>query len=360
MKYNIILSFICVFVSLVSCSMEDDIMDKGTSYPNLSNTGMAYLSFNISANSTATKADVEPGTEVGGDYEADRITTCALFLLDANKKVVGLASKNMTENASTGTIQILTKVGIAKTAVAVLNYNPSNTTSSLLNSNSLGDIKAYRENDPLYRMKVGESAQIDWSGVVGSSSTTEDVPVVNVSITAKSATSLIELNSFNVVYSGAGDEPVVKLTNVELTNLKAQGGLYDEADDNTIKSDYVPMRIPSAEENGHVGAPLNIIKDVYPNTNKTYPVKMRIRFTVDGKTQDVYGKAYEREYIINRPTEAGFTNNSGHTYVQAAYLYSLNVTVKVHTGKVDCAFDCVVKDWLGNIIELDDIYGSKI
>lgn len=351
MKLKNILSVLCFLFIAAACSMEDDVLD-GNSSKLVPEEGSAYVSAVINLGGTQTKATTGGASSTPEEYTADAIASCALFLLDSNDKVVGVHTETYTNsNATSQEIKFLTKVNVAEKAVAVVNYNQSNSENILACSNFLA-LKKYMEHNADYRIKVGEGT-IDWTDVVGSTSTTGDLGTAKTTIMVQSRTAIVELVKFAVKFEGAGDHPTVKLKEVSLSNLKQDGGLYDEGSSfsNTAFSfnNNLPADPDSYGTNGYFR------KNVYPNTDAEKPITLKLKFTVDGKDSS----EYERSYIINRPTSDGFVNNSGHMYVQPGCWYQLSATVTVNTGKIDCAIECHVLDWIYQSINAGDIYPNK-
>ena len=348
MKLKNILSFFCFLAAMASCSMEDDILNDNSSKL-LPEEGSAYVSAVINLGNTQTKATTGSSSAPEA-YYADAISSCALFLLDATDKVVGVHTETYTGSETSKEIKFLTKVNVATKAVAVVNYNPSNS-ENVLACSDLAALKAYMEHDANYRIKIGEGT-INWTGVVGSTSTTANLGTGTTSITVKSRTAIVELVKFVVKYEGAGTQPTVKLTEVSLENLKSDGGLYNEGVAFWANPFSFTDNLPAVPAYYGDNA---FRKNVYPNTNNEKPITLKLKFTVDGKSSS----EFERSYIINRPTEGNFTNNSGHTYVEPGYWYQLSATVTVNTGKIDCAIECHVLDWIYQSIDAGDIYPEK-
>ena len=185
--------------------MEDSILDDDSSKL-VPEDGSAYVSAVINLEGTQTKATTGNSSDPQ-EYVADAIASCALFLLDSEGKVVGVHTETYNSTATTQEIRFLTKVNVATKAVAVVNYNPGNS-ESLLACSDYDDLKNYVEHDAHYRLKIGEGA-IDWTEVVGSSSTTENLSTATTAITVKSRTAIVELAEFAVRYK-TDKRPVVK------------------------------------------------------------------------------------------------------------------------------------------------------
>ena len=349
MKLKNILSVLCFFFVAVACSMEDDVLD-GNSSKLVPEEGSAYVSAVINLGGTQTKATTGNSSALE-EYEVDAIASCALFLLDSNNKVVGVHTETYTNSiAISQEIKFLTKVNVATKAVAVVNYNPNNS-ENILACSDYNALQSYMEHDANYRIKIGEG-QIDWTGVVGSSSTTGDLGMAETSITVESRTAIVELVEFAVNYK-TNRQPVVKLESVSLSNLKTQGGWSEDLKGVTTgsfnfdKTTYALPRNPgyySSDENHY---PLRA--NVYPNTdggnNSEKFVTLTLTFSV---TDGGASRTYDRSYIINRPTEqdGSFTNNSGHDYVKAGHWYQLKATVNVASDLVDCDIVCYTNDWI--------------
>ena len=344
MKLKNILSVICFLFVATACSMEDGFLDGNTSEL-VSEAGSAYVSATINLGSIQTKSSNSSAPE---EYGADAISSCALFLLDVTGKVAGVHTESYASPGTSKTIKFLTKVNVAAKIVAVVNYNPGNS-ENILACPDYDALKKYMEHNADYRVKIGEGI-IDWTGVAGSTSTTGDLGTVATSITVESRTAIVELVKLSVKSKGAGAHPTVKLTEVSLANLKADGGLYNEGTTiETIPFSFV-NNLPA--DPTYYGDKGYFRKNVYPNTNSGKPITLKLKFTVDGKDSS----EFERSYIINRPTEGDFANNSGHLYVEPGYWYQLTATVTVNTDKIDCAIECNVLDWDYKSIEAGDIY----
>lgn len=349
MKLKNILSVLCFLLAATACSMEDDILNDNSTKL-VPEEGSAYVSATINLGGTQTKATTG-NSSAPEEYGADAITSCALFLLDANNKVVGVHSETNPESTATSKeIKFLTKVNVATKVVAVVNYNSNNSPENLLACSTYQEIQAYKEYNADYRIKVGEGT-ISWAGITGSASTTGTLEEAKVNIKVESKTAIVELVRFAVKYEGAGAHPTVQLKEVSLSNLKSEGGLYSEGTSFANVFSFtgnLPID-PGSYEIGYFR------KNVYPNTTETKPVTLNLKFTVDGKDSP----EFERSYIINRPTDKNFTNNSEHTYVQPGFWYQLSATVTVNTGKIDCAIACHVLDWDYKSIDAGDIYPNK-
>lgn len=359
MKLKNILSVICFLFVAIACSMEDNILDDNPSKL-VPENGSAYISAVINLDGTRTKATAG-NSSAPKEYVADAITSCALFLLDSNNKVVGVHTETYENSTATSQeIKFLAKVNVAKKVVAVVNYNPSNS-ENILACSDYNALKSYMEHDAHYRLKIGEGS-IDWTGVVGSSSTTGDLGTAKTSIEVESRTAIVELVEFAVNYK-TDRRPVVKLESVSLSNLKTQGGWSEDlmgmttGSFNFDKTTYNLPRDPNNYSSDDSRYPLRA--DVYPNTdgggsNQDKFVTLTLTFSV---TEGNVSKTYDRFYIINRPTEAdgSFTNNSGHVYVKAGYWYQLKATVNVASDLVDCDIVCYTNDWILDDSTFNDV-----
>lgn len=349
MKLKNILSVICFLFVATACSMEDSILDDNSTKL-VSEDGSVYVSAVINLGETQTKATTG-SSNASGESVADEITSCALFLLDANNKVVGVHTETYDESVGTSReIKFLTKVNVATKAVAIVNYNPNNSPENLLACSTYEDIQAYKEYNADYRIKVGEGV-ISWAGITGSASTTGTLEEVKVDILVASRTAIIELDQFKVNNKGAGAIPEVKLIAVSLSNLKSEVGLFSEGTSFEEGPFQFVNNLPIVGNYENKGY---FCKNVYPNADSQRPITLNLEFTVDGKKDS-------RSYIINRPTavDGSFTNNSGHTYVKAGYWYKLAATVTVNTGNIECAVECHVLDWDYKSIDAGDVYPSK-
>lgn len=362
MKLKNILSVVCFLFVATACSMEDSILDDDSSKL-VPEDGSAYVSAVINLEGTQTKATTGNSSDPQ-EYVADAIASCALFLLDSEGKVVGVHTETYNSTATTQEIRYLTKVNVATKAVAVVNYNPGNS-ESLLACSDYDDLKNYVEHDAHYRLKIGEGA-IDWTEVVGSSSTTENLSTATTAITVKSRTAIVELAEFAVRYK-TDKRPVVKLESVSLSNLKTQGGWLEDLKSGVTtgrfdfdKTTYSLPRTPGFYNGDDGHYPLRA--DVYPNTDgggRAEFVTLTLTFSV---TEGNDSKIYNRSYIINRPSEedGSFTNNSGHVYVEAGYWYQLKATVNVTSDLVDCDIVCYTNDWIFDDSTFNDVPMSPV
>lgn len=334
MKLKNILSILFFFVVAVSCSVEDDVIDNSSSI--IPEGDVAYVSAAISMDNTLTKST--GNSQDGGTIDADPINSYFFFLLDKDNDVVGV-HKGRFENPSSSKeeVKFLAKVNVATKIVAFVNYNETNR-EKLENCMNYDQIKAYKEYNADYRLKIGEEF-ISWQGVIGSTSTTENLDKASVEIRVKSYTSIVELVEFKV-NDQSGRNLDVKLTKVSLSNLKSEGGSVEgssfQASPKVVKEgNFAPGYYGDKAENFRT--------NVYPNTDASKPITLNLTFTVTegGKTT-----SYDRNYIINRPSDDSFTNNSGHVYVEAGNWYQLTATVNVKSGFVDCNVVCYTNDWI--------------
>lgn len=333
MKLKNILSILFFFVVAISCSVEDDVIDNSSSI--IPEGDVAYVSAAISMDNTLTKST--GSSQDGGTIDADPINSYFFFLLDKNEDVVGVHKGSFNGSSSSETVKFLAKVNVATKIVAFVNYNENNS-EKLEDCRNDEQIKAYKEYNADYRLKIGESS-ISWQGVTGSTSTTGKLDEARVTIKVKSYTSIVELVEFNV-NNQSGRNLDVKLTKVSLSNLKSEGGSVEgssfQASPKVVKEgNFAPGYYGDKAENFRT--------NVYPNTDASKPITLNLTFTVTegGKTT-----SYDRNYIINRPSDDSFTNNSGHVYVEAGNWYQLTATVNVKSGFVDCNVVCYTNDWI--------------
>lgn len=377
MKLKNILSIIGFLFVVISCSVEEDtIMNDVTNNIEKNEvSGSAYVSVSVKSEQSATKATTG-NTGDPSDYAYSHpITNCYLLLLDKDDNILYRSFKDYgnspVESVSFGDFKILVKVGSVVKAIAVVNAsvdfrNEINACTTLV------ELREKREFEASSVLSFGEGT-ISWDDVEGSSSTINGVPVVRVSgIIAKNRVANVELSKFNIKYFDCDENShQVELENFWLTGMKESVGLYNEGDDvitNEIVGDgevennsFDELRSNkdkySKEENEefilekfNLNQELATFRYVFPNTEGSKKVTAHLRFSVTTAHGTNY---YEREYIVNRPTGEGFTNNSGTEYVNPGYWYQLNVTVHVKKDFIDCAFTCTTKDWIYNEINVD-------
>lgn len=379
MKLKNILSIICFLFVVASCSVEDDtIMNDVTNNIENEITGSAYVSVGVRSGQSATKATEGNASEPSGYGYSHPISNCYLLLLDDADNILYRAFKDYGDepvsSVPANDFKILVKVGSVTKAIAVINASVD-FRDKIKVCITLDDLKDKRELDASSILAIGEE-QINWEGVNGSESTKIDVPVVNVSgIVAKTRVANVELSKFNIKYFDCDEQShKVQLENFWLTGMKKGVGLYDEGGNET-ESESADDEISEIGENNNLGKlrenedkyskevsdsfihekfiliqELATFRYVFPNTNGSQKVTAHLRFSV---TTAHGTKYYEREYIVNRPTGDGFTNNSETEYVNPGYWYQLNVTVHVKKDFVDCAFTCSTKDWIYNEINVD-------
>ena len=196
MKLKNILSVICILLAVVSCSMEDEVLD-GNSTNLILEKGAAYVTVDISTAKATTKAVGRGESHINGSLAGDYINSCYLLLLDNDGNIVNRAFA--TELSGT-TVKyeknILVKVGAVTKIIAVV--NGSHLHEKLDACTTLSQIRAIRDDKAEHRVKVGEGT-ISWpEGFEGSSSTTGNLPSVTVSIEAVQRTAVVGLNGFYV------------------------------------------------------------------------------------------------------------------------------------------------------------------
>lgn len=377
MKLKNILSIICFLFVVASCSVEDDTImnDVTNNIENNEVSGSAYVSVSVKSEQSATKATTGNSSKPS-DYEyLHPISNCYLLLLDGANNILYRAFKDWgdspVENVSFEDFKILVKLKSVTKVIAVINGS-SDFRSKMDGCVSLNDLTSIREEDAGSVLSFGEGS-INWDGVDGSESTKNGVPVVKVSgITAKFRVANVELSKFNIKYFDCDEDSYkVQLENFWLTGMKSSVGLYSEGEDAIKSEDLGDGKISDNEfdelrnieekyskemNNEFILEKFNLIQEwatfryIFPNTNGTEKVTAHLRFSV---TTTHGTKYYEREYIVNRPSGDGFTNNSGTEYVNPGYWYQLNVTVHVKKDFIDCAFTCSTKDWIYNEINVD-------
>lgn len=335
--------------------MEDDILDNNASVV-IPQEGNAYVSVTVGLGDVQTKAttgSTDPITTNPNDR--DYIDRCAIFLLDENENVVGVHAESYGDYQSTRNVKFLTKYGVAKTAVAVVDYDPY-APEVLLACSSLQALENYKESNAYNRIKFG-TGNVNWTGVVGSTSTKDESAdnVAQISpITVYNRVAVVELAGLSVKYT-SDKEPEVQLTKVWLTNLKVKGGWEEDTEEATgsfrFNDNAAYYGLPAAPGlyGNRPGGVSQILTYVYPNTIGGKYVTLHLEFSV---TENGITKLHEREYIINRPTGDGFVNNNdGHTYVEPGFWYKLYATVNVKSDFVDCDVVCYTRDWVYNKLE---------
>ncbi|WP_308595225.1 hypothetical protein [uncultured Parabacteroides sp.] len=353
MKLKNILSVICILLAVVSCSMEDEVLD-GNSTNLILEKGAAYVTVDISTAKATTKAVSRGESHINGSLAGDYINSCYLLLLDNDGNIVNRAFA--TELSGT-TVKyeknILVKVGAVTKIIAVV--NGSHLHEKLDACTTLSQIRAIRDDKAEHRVKVGEGT-ISWpEGFEGSSSTTGNLPSVTVSIEAVQRTAVVDLTGFYVKYMDGVETTEVRLTEAWFTNLKKNTGLFEEGTgdfydtknlipmeildsdkgemvDNILKPSVLDIEAKVDNFKDHIktqGTPLNhtncFFSAVFPNTVKTNPVTLHLAFTVDGKRET-------RDYVIN-PDRA--TNTTGHGWVEPGNWYRLNVIVHVTAAGIE-------------------------
>lgn len=361
MKLKNILSIFCFLSIVVSCSMEDEtILNDISKEIDNSTENVAYVSVNIASLGTKTKSTAtssgssEPYDPLNGDY----ISTCYLLLLNDEGKII---NRSYTTYAYPGLesleeIKVLTKVRSVSRAIAIVN---SSISTDVINAcDNFDDLqKKMIETDAFHRVKLGEG-KIIWSAdFEGSSSTKENVPVLSINdpIVVQQLTANIDLTKFQVKYTDGVETPEVRLTKVSFSNLPKTMGLFETIEnpeyastDNLIPSNvlsdlYDPNSLVienvitpdvlnlSTGEVKSKGTELNhsnaFFLSVFPNQSIENPITMHMTFTVDGKEDT-------RTYIINRPTDNGFNNQSGHDYVEAGYWYHMKLILHVTSAGI--------------------------
>lgn len=377
MKLKNILSIIGFLFVVISCSVEEDTLmnDVTNNIEKNEVSGSAYVSVSVKSEQSATKATTGDASG-SSDYEYSHpIANCYLLLLDDADNILYRAFKdygdNPVESVSPDDFKILVKVSSVTKAIAVVNASAAFRGEINL-CTTLSELKDKREFEASSVMSFGEGT-ISWDGVEGSSSTINGVRVVKVSgIIAKNRVANVELSKFNIKYFDC-DESLhqVKLENFWLTGMKKNVGLYQEGENDITSESYENGKVEqnnfdelrkiekkySKEENEefilenfNLNQEWATFRYVFPNTNGSEKVTAHLRFSVKTAHGTNY---YEREYIVNRPSGEGFTNNSGTEYVNPGYWYQLNVTVHVKKDFIDCAFTCTTKDWIYNEINVD-------
>ena len=381
MKLRNILSIFCFLAAMASCSMEDDTMmnDLGGIMETAGEN--VYLSVNIGTGTGTTKASVPTtGTaENKPSISGDLINRCILYLLDGDKVLAVadtiLKTKEGNDDYTTSLqMKFLTKFSKnSLKLVAVVNYDGT-MKSDYLACSTLSELETIRETNAPIRVMVG---QVDGIKLTAGSPSTKDAPTTDAGkITVTPRVACIDLIGFDVKYK-TDKHPEVKLTGVYYNNLKKEVGLFDEGKDDFVtgwqqdlnffridldkvydsKSNLVdfpkgPLTVEDKEDGtGNCNDKLSLNKSffvAFPNTNANKPVQMQITFTVDGKE-------YDRTYIINRPADGSFANNTGTKYVNAGYWYRLKATVNISSDKVDCDVVCSTLDWKYNDLSGDMI-----
>ena len=168
MKLKNILSVICILLAVVSCSMEDEVLD-GNSTNLILEKGAAYVTVDISTAKATTKAVGRGESHINGSLAGDYINSCYLLLLDNDGNIVNRAFA--TELSGT-TVKyeknILVKVGAVTKIIAVV--NGSHLHEKLDACTTLSQIRAIRDDKAEHRVKVGEGTIVIISSVTGTTS----------------------------------------------------------------------------------------------------------------------------------------------------------------------------------------------
>lgn len=377
MKLKNILSIIGFLFVVISCSVEEDtIMNDVTNNIEKNEvSGSAYVSVSVKSEQSATKATTG-NTGEPSDYEgACLISNCYMLLLNNKNEILYRSFKDYgnesVESVSIEDFKILVKFASVTKVIAVVNASVD-FRNEINACTTLDELRDKREFEASSVLSFGEGV-ISWDGLEGSSSTINGVPVVKVSgIIAKNRVANVELSKFNIKYFDCDENShQVKLENFWLTGMKESVGLYEEGENTITSESYENGEVKqnnfdelrniqgkySKEENEefilenfNLNQEQATFRYIFPNTNGSEKVTAHLRFSVTTAHGTNY---YEREYIVNRPTGEGFTNNSGTEYVNPGYWYLLNVTVHVKKDFIDCAFTCTTKDWIYNEINVD-------
>lgn len=372
MKIKNICLALCIQLVVVSCAMEDAVLNELTQQKGELD---AAISLNVT-NGLITRSDNGVGEYAGEETKDTDIATLSVFVLDGDRVV------SATEVNGATIPQILVKVKNAVSAYTVW-VVANNTCAS---SSGVSFI-----NLPTRSAIEGAIQTLNYSSLVktGSASVTLDHVYKGVkqalenpnpvTIQLKQMTARVELGGFTIqeydadgnLYSGTGDKYFgsnSQVQDVVITHVQLR---------NVVGSSYTAVDRPVAtDRNNHpywksqstLSTPISVYDairgNVFPTeANKPYFFTFpsfghsgnetnAVQIVIGVKVGDKEVKNYT--YVINRETEKSNDSRHEHAYVRSGYLYRLFVTAKVVGDElIECAVKCYTLDWEKNAYEID-------
>lgn len=343
MKLADIFSIICLLFFACACSSDEGGINDITGNKE-GTAGEAILSFHVKSGEVKTKGASETGSD---NKIGQAIQSCSVILFSGNEILAIEDDARVTDGAVEG-VSFMTKVREGLKVMVV-----ANSKTTFRSCKNMGEVRAALQQEANFNAgeltKVGE-ADVTWSATGMNAGFDPASSVSNMTryiqpVVVKQLAACIQLEAFNIIYNTGSKPADVHLVSVELLNANyvtttANGevtgdqALYKNQTWN-LGTTFVPVY-----QNGQSVA-LTQMPTFYSfqNTNAEKPVSMKIKFTVGNQP-------YEKTYVINRPSEGNFTNETGTVYVNPNYLYRLKVNMTVTNKKVDCNIVCYTNDWI--------------
>ncbi|MDH6313354.1 hypothetical protein M2137_002144 [Parabacteroides sp. PFB2-10] len=371
MRLNNILLIASFLFATVACSMEDDVLNEITKANPTTDADATelYVSFDLNGTGLGTKA----GTSTNGTTTpSNMIETASVIVFKGDnvysakdgvsfvKDENGIDTNvlNMQVLLKTGTTYDVYVIGDSKESFAGL------TTRSAVEAAYLGKDDA-NKTDLNKLVKFGKTDKFMIPKEEGYPTIEDARKPANIKalpVHLQQLTAKVELKEVNVSSTFANNTlPTdVTLKSVRLLNQNTMRQLKDGQVANPVYANVAwnmsnGFKLYDVED-GKVteGLPATLASFVtYPNSGVVVDGKLA-NLTALELTFEVGSNTEKRTYVINRETAAGdFTNNTGHPYIQAGYIYQLTANVKVTGDNIECTVKCYTLDWLYNEFEVE-------
>lgn len=337
-----------------SCSTEDDLMNEMAKQQQQAVTeGNAYLSFSVNAQAAQTKAGSsdESGEPTGKDVVED----CSIILFNEDNTVYAAYDQLTVSN---GEIPFKVQVKLNESGKKFKVMAIANTEQEYAGAADYDEViaKVLGENDMNKSVKASELKEVTLTGYATLAEAMTKAQTIE--LTLQQLTARIELSTFTVNFHSNTDPVDVQIKDIKLVNQNI-AGLPIKGDE--TKKDLVidawssasPMYIYTAaiEETPGENTFNNLTEgkpffNTFPNAKDIAEDEANataIQFTLvyesaDGKNEKTF------QFAINRKDGDGFTNNAEHDYIQAGYIYRLEIEANL-TSAIDCSVKCYTLDW---------------
>lgn len=367
MKLKNILSVLCFFFVMASCSMEDDVlMNDASKEIEAAQNGNkeAFVAVQMDLNGLTTKSVTvgDPSTDNVTDQE---IKNLALFLLDGDQVIdrTFFASGEFSRDAD-GTLKsngkvfgFLTKKKNTLGMIAV-----ANTDEEILTKTTRTEIATYAatlNNCTKYKdiqnfgwfEKDGTTLYPGYEKINGNDGVLAQNPAY-VKIELKQSYARVELASFNVIRNTAFEKTVdVTLTKVELLNLNEKGQVNGSVAGTSLKDNSWSFQNTPSCSTGDSECTTSSGKNILANNNIFFRT---FAYDYSGSqkklclklTYEVGAKIHTKEIII-QGKEAGLFE------VEAGYIYKVNLTATVRPEQVDLDVIFSIDKWIDGGILVD-------
>lgn len=344
-----------ILMAAVSCSMEDDLIpSKDNDKVDGDGNNYAFISARVNDLNTTTKAGGD--SELQEETQPDNTATHASLILfnndsDTNPTVfmvwdgliINTDGELLWNDSPTFQLKLADDIeSLTLKAKAV-----ANTTQSFAGCNDLAEVEAIvQDGDDLAALvKVSPlSAAFD----VLISPTLADADVTEIpSLTVTNIAAQIRfigMEAVSFATNTLATDVVVNSVSINHINSASYTKVNDmtvaDIDPDFVAASQTDFKVWDKDDGKVTDAAIPTFR-TFVNNDGEDPIYMKLTLTYGEGTYNV------PEFIINRPSEPdGFTNGSGHTYIQSGAIYNVQLNAQLKGKLLDCTVICYTRDWI--------------